>query len=72
MRKKQVPCEPQSDTDSHGSLLPFESLPKKKNTEKQALNSAPFRLTVLMVPIKALKKKKKNYLQAYKSRSPLL
>ena len=57
MRKKQGPV--QTAVGPYGSLIPFESEPtkkqksKKKKKKKKALNSTPFRLTVLMVPVKA-------------------
>ena len=42
--------ENRDQTASHDSLLPLNlNLKKKKNTEKQALNSPPFKLTVLFL-----------------------
>ena len=42
--------ENRDQTASYDSLLPFEfESRKKKNTEKRALNSPPFKLTVLFL-----------------------
>ena len=70
MRKKQGPV--QTAVGPYGSLLPFESEPTKKQKKKKKKSFKFYSLQTHGSHGSSQSLKKKNYLQAYISRSPLL